>query len=68
MSPTRTARGELRPMAEDTLLATPRVGKWLRREGLETLLRERCRRLAAPEALRQRILTSLPHRNQAGLD
>jgi asparagine synthase (glutamine-hydrolysing) len=36
-------RGELRPMAEDTLLATPRVGKWLRRDGLETMLREHAR-------------------------
>lgn len=36
-------RGELRPMAEDTLLATPRVGKWLRRDGLERLLREHTR-------------------------
>ena len=33
-------RGELRPMAEDTLLASPRMGKWLRREGLQSLLRE----------------------------
>ncbi len=33
-------RGELRPMAEDTLLASPRVGRWLRRDGLEALLRE----------------------------
>ena len=36
-------RGELRPMAEDTLLAAPRVGRWLRRDGLETLLREHAR-------------------------
>jgi len=33
-------RGELRPMAEETLLSAPRMGKWLRREGLQTLLRE----------------------------
>jgi asparagine synthase (glutamine-hydrolysing) len=36
-------RGELRPMAEDTLLASPRVGKWLRHDGLETLLRDHAR-------------------------
>ena len=33
-------QGELRPMAEDTLLASPRLGRWLRRDGLEALLRE----------------------------
>jgi asparagine synthase (glutamine-hydrolysing) len=33
-------RGELRPMAEDTLLASPRLGRWLRKDGLEALLRE----------------------------
>lgn len=33
---------------------------------LRALLRERCRRQAAPEGLRQRILASLPHRSQAG--
>lgn len=36
-------RGELRPMAEDTLLAAPRVGKWMRRDGLKTLLGEHAR-------------------------
>jgi asparagine synthase (glutamine-hydrolysing) len=36
-------RGELRPMAEDTLRAAPRLGKWLRRDGLEALLREHAR-------------------------
>ena len=33
-------RGELRPMAEDTLRASPRLGRWLRKDGLETLLGE----------------------------
>ena len=33
-------RGELRPMAEDTLRAAPRVARWLRKDGLEALLRE----------------------------
>jgi len=36
-------RGELRPMVEDTLLASPRVGKWLRREALQKLLRDHVR-------------------------
>jgi asparagine synthase (glutamine-hydrolysing) len=33
-------RGELRPMAEDTLRSCPRLGRWLRRSGLDTLLAE----------------------------
>jgi hypothetical protein len=50
--------------------ATPEAERleWSRTLRLRALLRERCRRLAAPEALRQRILASLPHRSQAGLD
>jgi asparagine synthase (glutamine-hydrolysing) len=36
-------RGELRPMAEDTLLSAPRLGRWLRRDGLEALLRAHAR-------------------------
>jgi asparagine synthase (glutamine-hydrolysing) len=36
-------RGELRPMAEDTLLAAPRVGKWLKPGGLRALLEEHAR-------------------------
>ncbi|MGH9465149.1 MAG: hypothetical protein ACRD0X_05845 [Thermoanaerobaculia bacterium] len=35
---------------------------------LRALLRERCSRLAAPEALRQRILASLPHRSHLGAE
>jgi asparagine synthase (glutamine-hydrolysing) len=36
-------RGELRGMAEDTLLENPRIGRCVRREGLESMLRDHAR-------------------------
>jgi asparagine synthase (glutamine-hydrolysing) len=33
-------RGELRAMAEDTLGASPRLARWVRKDGVEALLRE----------------------------
>ena len=33
-------RGELRPMAEDTLRGSPRLGRWMKKDGLDALLRE----------------------------
>jgi asparagine synthase (glutamine-hydrolysing) len=33
-------RGELRPMVEDTLLARPRMRRWLREEGIHEIYRE----------------------------
>ncbi len=48
-------------------LLPPELGQLESRGALRVraLLRERCRRLAAPESLRQRILASLPHRSHA---
>ncbi len=50
--------------------ATPEAGRleWSGTQRLRALLRERCRRLAAPEALRQRILANLPHRARLGVE
>lgn len=59
ISGTALASPPARPEAE------PR--EWSGTPRLRALLRERCRRLAAPEALRQRILASLPHRSHAGV-
>ncbi len=60
--------------SEAVLLAAPEegVGGWSAErhgeaganERLRSLLREHCSRLVAPESLRQRILSSLPHRTR----
>jgi asparagine synthase (glutamine-hydrolysing) len=33
-------RGELRPMVQDLLLSTPRLGRWLRPEGVRRIFDE----------------------------
>jgi hypothetical protein len=57
----------LTPAARAASPAAPEASEGTEGGLLRQLLRERCARLVAPQALRQRILASLPHRSPTAL-